>query len=170
MLTVLIASLLAAEPALEPPQTVPSVDLKRYVGTWYEIARFPQRFQKSCVATTATYVQRDDGKIDVINRCRKDRVDGKEKKARGVAKVVDPDTNAKLKVSFFGPFWGDYWIVNLDHDYQWAVVSDSKRESVWILSRTPQMDPELYERIVDDLRADGYPVERLVKLEQWPSS
>jgi apolipoprotein D and lipocalin family protein len=170
MLTVLIVSMLAAEPTQAPPQTVPKVELPRYVGTWYEIARFPQRFQKDCVATTATYTQRSDGRIDVVNRCRKDSLQGREKKVKGVAKVVEPQTNAKLKVRFFGPFWGDYWVVNLDPDYQWAVVSDAKRESLWILSRSPLLEEPIYEQIVEKLRADGYAVERLVRTLQWPRS
>lgn len=171
MNTLCLLSLLAASNVVvPPPETVKQVDLKRYVGTWYEIARFEQRFQKGCVASSATYTARDDGKIDVVNRCRKETLDGEEKVAKGVAKVVDKDTNSKLKVSFFGPFWGDYWIVGLDADYQWVLVSDSKREALWILSRTPGMDPALYERLVGKLRDDGYAVERLMRQQPWPAS
>lgn len=89
-------------------------ELSRYEGTWYEIASFPQRFQKGCTATTATYTARKDGKITVLNRCRKDGLDGKLSQAKGLARVVDTKTKAKLKVSFFRPFWGDYWIIDLD--------------------------------------------------------
>jgi apolipoprotein D and lipocalin family protein len=113
-------------------------------------------FQKGCTATTADYSLREDGLIEVINSCRKKTLDGKLKQAKGKAKVVDPATNAKLKVSFFGPFWGDYWIIDLDPDYQWAVVGGPKRKYLWILSRTPQMDPALYDEIVSRLPAKGY--------------
>ena len=140
----------------EPLETVDSVDLERYLGKWYEIASYPMRFQKGCTATTATYSLRDDGLIKVVNRCRKDSLDGKAKEAVGRARVVDRETNAKLEVSFFGPFWGDYWIIDLDPDYQWAVVGGAKRKYLWILSRTPQMDGELYQEILSRLPGKAY--------------
>lgn len=103
---------------LPPLETVAHVDLARYLGTWYEIASFPHTLQRGCTATTATYSLRSDGDIDVLNRCRKGSIDGEEKTALGRARVVDRSTNAKLEVSFFRPFWGDYWIIYLDKDYQ----------------------------------------------------
>jgi apolipoprotein D and lipocalin family protein len=145
----------------EPLEVVDSVDLDRYLGTWYEIASYPMYFQKGCTATTATYSLRDDGLIKVVNRCRKDSLDGKLKEAVGRARVVDPETNAKLEVSFFGPFWGDYWIIDLDPDYQWAVVGGAKRKYLWILSRTPQMDTALFNEIVGRLPAKGYDPDQL---------
>jgi len=147
-------------------QTVPYVDLKRYLGTWYEIASFPQSFQKGCTGTTATYSLRQDGDIDVVNRCRKERLDGEERSAKGRARVVDRATNAKLKVSFFRPFWGDYWIVDLAADYQYAVVGHPSRDYLWILSRTPTMDGAVYDAIVGRMRAQGYEVERLQRTLQ----
>ncbi len=147
-------------------QTVPRVDLGRYVGTWFEIASFPQRFQRGCTATTATYTLRDDGQIEVVNRCRKGSPDGPEKVAKGRARVVDPSTNAKLEVSFFWPFWGDYWIVDLGADYEYAVVGHPGRDYLWILSRTPTMDPELYASIVRRLQGQGYETDRLQKTTQ----
>ena len=143
----------AEEQSLE---VVESVDLERYLGRWYEIASYPMYFQRGCTATTADYSLRDDGLIKVINSCRKGSLDGKLKQAKGRAKVVDTATNAKLKVSFFGPFWGDYWIIDLDPDYQWAVVGGPKRKYLWILSRTPQMDPALFDEIIARLPAKGY--------------
>jgi apolipoprotein D and lipocalin family protein len=139
-----------------PLETVASVDLDRYLGTWYEIASYPAWFQRRCTGTTAEYSRRDDGLIVVVNRCRKDRLDGKEKVATGRAKVVDDTTNAKLKVSFFGPFWGNYWIIDLDENYRWAVVGEPKRKYLWILSRTPHIDRALYDEIVARLPAAGY--------------
>ena len=146
---------------LAPPTTVSHVDLNRYLGTWYDIASFPQSFQKGCTATTANYTLRADGDIDVLNRCRKDSLDGEEKSAKGRARVVDRTTNAKLEVSFFRPFWGNYWIIDLGSNYEFAVVGDPSRDYLWILSRTPTMDPSVYEGIIARLRAQGYEVERL---------
>jgi apolipoprotein D and lipocalin family protein len=150
----------------KPLQTVDSVDLERYLGRWYEIASYPMFFQRGCTATTADYSLRDDGLIEVVNLCRKGSFDGKLKQAKGRAKVVDTTTNAKLKVSFFGPFWGDYWIIDLDPDYQWAVVGVPSRKYLWILSRAPQMDRELYDAIVGRLRSQGYDPRRLNRTQQ----
>jgi len=147
-------------PALK---TVDHVDLERYLGTWYEIANYPQKFQKGCTATTATYSLRTDGEIDVFNRCRLDRPDGEGKSAKGRARVVDKDTNARLEVSFFRPFWGDYWIIDLGADYEYAVVGHPGRDYLWILSRTPTMSEEVYNGIVARLSSAGYETDRIVK-------
>jgi apolipoprotein D and lipocalin family protein len=146
----------------EPLETVAHVDLGRYVGTWYEIASFPQSFQRNCTGTTATYELRADGQIDVINRCRKHTLDGRAVKAKGRARVVDPVTNAKLEVSFFRPFWGDYWIIDLGPDYEYAVVGHPTREYLWILARDPSLAPEVYDAIIERLAAQGYDTSRLV--------
>jgi apolipoprotein D and lipocalin family protein len=151
-------------------QTVPRIDLGRYVGTWYEIANFPQSFQRGCTATTATYTLRDDGQIDVVNRCRKGSPEGPEKVATGRARVVDRSSNAKLEVSFFRPFWGDYWIIDLGADYEYAVVGHPGRDYLWILSRTPTMKAEVYAAIVQRLAAAGYETGRLVQTVQSPAS
>ena len=142
-------------------KTVLHVDLSRYLGTWYDIASFPQRFQQGCTGTTATYALRADGDLDVLNRCRKGSLDGEEDSASGRARVVDKTTNAKLKVSFFRPFWGDYWIIDLGSDYEYAVVGHPGRDYLWILSRTPVMDPAVYQGILERLKAQGYEVGRL---------
>ena len=147
-------------------RTVAQVDLGRYLGHWYEIASFPQSFQRGCTASTATYTPRPDGQIDVLNRCRLNSVDGPEKAARGRARVVDKATNAKLEVSFFRPFWGDYWIVDLGADYEYAVVGHPSRDYLWILSRTPVMEPQVYDGIVARLAAQGYETKRLVRTAQ----
>lgn len=151
---------------LPPVQTVAHVDLSRYLGTWYEIANFPQSFQRGCTATTATYTLRADGGIDVLNRCRKGSIDGEEKSALGRARVVDRATNAKLEVSFFRPFWGDYWIMDLSDDYSYAVVGHPGRDYLWILARTPTMAEATYQGIVERLRAQGYETSRLVRTLQ----
>lgn len=141
---------------------VPRVDLARYTGTWYEIARYPHRFQEGCLASTATYTLRDDGRIDVLNVCREEWPKGKLRSAKGVAKVTDPATNAKLKVSFFRPFWGDYWIIDLGADYEYAVVGHPSREYLWILSRTPVLAEATVQSILSRLGGLGYDTERLL--------
>jgi apolipoprotein D and lipocalin family protein len=147
-------------------RTVAHVDLARYVGQWFEIANFPQSFQRGCTASTAIYALRADGEVDVLNRCRLRAVDGPEKSARGRARVVDKASNAKLEVSFFRPFWGDYWIIDLGADYEYAVVGHPSRDYLWILSRTPAMAPQVYDGIVARLAAQGYEIQRLVRTTQ----
>lgn len=151
---------------LPPVQTVARVDLAQYLGTWYEIASFPQGFQAGCTATTANYTLRADGEIDVLNRCRKGTVTSKETSALGRARVVDTTTNARLEVSFFRPFWGDYWVIDLADDYAYAVVGHPSRDYLWILSRTPTLPADTYAGIVTRLRAQGYETERLVVTDQ----
>jgi len=153
-------------PETAPLQVVPSVDLERYLGTWYEIATIPQRFQKGCVGVTARYTLRNDGDIDVVNTCRKQTLDGEVRTAHGKAWVVDRATNAKLKVRFFWPFSGDYWIIGLDEDYRWAVVGHPDRTYLWILSRTPQMDGALYDELLRRIAAQGYDLGKIQKTLQ----
>ncbi len=153
----------------KPLQVVPSVDLRRYAGKWYEIARLPNRFQKSCAGdVSATYSLRDDGKVAVLNACRE--ASGKMKSATGKAKVVDRKTNAKLKVTFvksffFWPFGGDYWVIELGRDYEYAVIA-SGHDYLWILSRTPQMDEQFYRQVVERIAAQGFDAGRLMKTLQ----
>jgi apolipoprotein D and lipocalin family protein len=154
---------------LPPLQTVPRVDLGRYLGTWYEISSFPQRFQKGCTGSMATYTARPGGGIDVTNRCHLGSLDGPEKVAVGQARVVDASSNAKLEVSFFRPFWGDYWIIALGDSYEYAVVGHPSRDYLWILARSPQMSPAIYAKILRQLTEQGYETSRLTRTVQ-PSS
>ena len=150
-----------------PLAVVDFVDVERYMGTWYEIARYPNSFQGAdCVATTAEYALLDDGRVSVVNRCREGAIDGPEQSIAGVARVVDTDSNAKLKVAFFGPFEGNYWIVDLDADYQWAVVGEPSRRYLWILSRTPSMEESVYDDIISRLPEKMYDSGRLLKTLQ----
>lgn len=152
--------------------TVSSVDLKRYAGKWYEIARFPNRFQKQCVGnTTAEYSLKSDGNVEVINRCLKKN--GQYDDAKGKAKIVDKQSNAKLEVrfapavlSFIPNVWGDYWIIDLDPNYQYAVVGDPNRKYLWILSRTAEMTDATYQGILRKLEKMGYDPNKLVKTPQ----
>lgn len=143
--------------SLAEPQTVDSVDLQRYAGLWYEIARYPMWFEKGMTHVTAEYIPQGDY-IRVINRGIKN---GKPKEAKGKGFVVDNSGNAKLKIQFFWPFKGDYWIIDLDPAYQWVVISNKKRSTLWILSRTPQMDSELLNRLLRQLAADGFALQKI---------
>lgn len=168
LMAVLLSGVAYAKDA--PLPVVDSVDLDRYLGTWYEIARYPAWFQRDCTAVTAEYSLRDDGKIGVVNSCRKKTLDGKFKQANGRAKIVDKSTNAKLKVSFFGPFWGDYWIIDLDPEYKWAVVGMPNRKYLWILSRSPELSKEIFDGIVSRLPELGYDPSKLLMTEQPSTS
>lgn len=163
--SVVSASPVRAEAAAEL-ETVPYVDLQRYLGKWYEIASFPQSFQKGCTGTTATYSLRDDGLIKVVNECFKNSLNGPKDSAVGTAEVVDEKTNAKLKVWFFWPFKGDYWVIDLGRDYEYAVVGHPDRTYLWILSRTPRMDERTYEEILKRIEAKGYDLAPLRKTLQ----
>lgn len=151
---------------IQPVRTVDKVDLGRYMGKWFEIAAFPQRFEKGCHCTTAEYEMTDRGYVRVINTCRKGGPDGKVSHAKGKAFVVKGSGNAKLRVQFFWPFRGNYWIIDLAEDYTYAVVGDPSRKYLWVLSRTPEMDPALYDEIVRRIEAQGFDATKLVKADQ----
>ncbi len=149
-----------------PLAVVDHVDINRYAGTWYEIASYPNEFQRGCAGTRATYTLREDGRIGVLNECYRGGLDGELTRARGTAKVVDPVTKAKLKVTFFWPFYGDYWIIDLGKDYEYAVVGHPDYRYLWILSRSPRMEEDLYQSILRKIRSLSYDTERLVKTPQ----
>ncbi|MCC2958353.1 lipocalin family protein [Massilia sp. IC2-477] len=161
-----------SESGAKPLATIPALDLKRYLGTWYEIAKFPNSFQKKCIGfTTATYSLREDGRVNVVNRCR--RADGGTDTANGVARQPGGPTSPKLEVRFAPAIvswvpmvWGDYWVIDLDADYQLAAVSEPKREYLWILSRTPKVDPAAYDALLGRLRAQGLDLNRLAPTRQ----
>jgi apolipoprotein D and lipocalin family protein len=149
-----------------PLEVVPQVDLNRYMGVWYEIARFPFLAQEGCFATTATYALRPDGTVSVLNQCRKGSFDGQLSTAEGTARVVDARTNAKLTVTFFRIISGDYWVIDLGRDYEYAVISVPDRKYLWILSRTPVLPDGVYRDILERLSAQGFDVQRLAKTPQ----
>ena len=137
-----------------PLLAVANVDVNRYVGTWYQQALIPNKFQAMCVSdTSATYLRNGDGLL-VVNQCRK--VDGQIEKAQGVAKIVEGSNNAKLRVSFFRPFYGDYWVLALDPGYDWVLVGEPKREFGWILSRSAKLNETTLNQILDRAVALGY--------------
>jgi apolipoprotein D and lipocalin family protein len=148
-----------------PLATVPHVDLPRYLGRWYEIARYPNRFEKQCDRdVTATYSLRPDGRITVLNACIMQ--DGRRNEAQGWARIADPATNAKLRVTFFWPFFGNYWILELGANYEYVVVGEPGRKYLWILSRTPQMSDAQYRDITSRLAAKGYDANQLLRVKQ----
>jgi apolipoprotein D and lipocalin family protein len=137
-------------------KVVPSVDLERYAGTWHEIARLPNRFQRDCDHnTSATYARRPDGRITVTNECV--RSDGKMKRITGTARIASKEgPNTKLRVTFFWPFYGNYWIIDLDPEYRWAVVGEPSRRYFWILAREPRLATDTVEGIIKRAEAQGY--------------
>lgn len=169
-LTIILSSLLMSmswnmDKERKPLTVVPSVNLGKYVGKWYEIARLPNRFENTCVSSvTATYTLRPDGQVGVLNECKK--ASGELKQAKGKAKVVDKKSNAKLKVTFFWPFYGDYWILELGANYEYAVVGDESRKYLWILSRTPQIDDALYQELLAKMSNQGFDTSRIIKTPQ----
>lgn len=157
----------AVQAQLPPLKAVPSVDVPRYMGTWHEIAKYPNWFQKKCASSTqATYTLQADGRVQVLNRCKTDK--GEWSEALGAARQIGGPRSAQLKVrfapewlSFIPLVWGDYWIIELDPDYQWVVVSEPQREYLWILSRTPQMPTAIYQALLDKLEGLGFELKRL---------
>lgn len=165
MIAFTLLAVTAAGSRKDELEVVPSVDLSRYVGQWYEIARLPNRFQKKCAdSVTANYTLRKDGSIQVVNRCRK--ASGEFTTATGKAKIVDKKTNAKLKVTFFWPFYGKYWILDLGPNYEYAVVGEPGRDYLWILSRTPQIDEALYQQLLAKMQARGFDTTRMIRTAQ----
>ncbi|HRS53966.1 MAG TPA: lipocalin family protein [Bacteroidales bacterium] len=143
------------------PETVKTVDINKYAGKWYEIASFPTRFQKGCTCSTAEYVINEKkGYIEVLNSCIRNN---KLSSIKGKAYPIKGSNNTKLKVQFFWPFKGDYWIIELDDNYKWAAVGSPKLNYLWILSRTPQMDEITYNLIKEKLIKKGFDVYKLVK-------
>lgn len=152
--------------------TIASLDVPRYMGTWYEIAKFPNRFQAKCAANTrAQYLAQTDGSVQVLNSCT--TADGSPTKALGRAKQIGAANSPKLQVRFAPEWlswlplvWGDYWVIDLDADYQLAAVSDAKREYLWVLSRTPQLSPQAYEALLERLKAQHFEVQKLDRTPQ----
>ncbi len=142
----------------EPLETVPKVDLNRYLGRWYEIAAIPKRFEKGCTYTTAQYSLNEDGNIEIKNSCISK---GEERVATGKAFVSDPVSNAKLNVEFFWPFKGKYWIIALAPDYSYAMVGNPDRKSLWILSRKPWMEKETYKELLIIALSKGFDISKL---------
>ena len=177
--TLLVAVLLAATVAtaqttqpLAPLQSIAALVVPRYMGRWFEIAKLPNWFQRKCVAdTSATYRLLPDGRVEVLNQCRKES--GEMDQALGAARQIGPATSAKLQVRFAPswlsvlPFvWGDYWVIDLDERYELVAISEPKRQYLWILSRTPQVEEARYAALLGRLQAMGLEVGKLEKTRQ----
>ncbi len=168
-----VAMASARDDSSGPLRVVPSVDLHRYAGTWYEIARLPNKFQKDCAGeVTATYTLLEDGEFRVVNRCRKQNDEVSE--AEGRAKLADENgPSSKLKVRFapaflsFLPFvWGNYWIIELAPDYSHVVVGEPERKYLWIMARTPTLEEATYKAMLDSAAAQGYDISKVVRTPQ----
>ena len=161
ILSVLLGQLVGCSKLTVDNTVVTNFDLNRFLGDWYEIARFDHSFERGMEQTTATYVLREDGKVDVLNTGMKD---GEHSEAKGVAKLTD--TPALLRVSFWGPFYSDYRVMLLDDDYRYALVGSSSDDYLWILSRTPQISGEIKDRIVAEAQRRGYDTDKLIWVSQ----
>jgi len=166
------AAFVPTQPAPGLPATVPSVDVSRYLGTWFEMARLPVAFQDGpglrCVDVTAVYSPRPDGTIDVVNTCRNAEAGGAIRSASAIATAQPGSNNARLRVAFFWPFHGDYWVLGLDPEYRWAVVGAPSRRVLWVLSRSTTMAEADYARAVEVARGQGFDVSRLTRTPQSP--
>lgn len=152
------------------PQPTAAVDLNRYAGLWYEIGRYEAGFQKGCEASTATYGVREDGLVSVVNTCRQESLDGELRTVEGKARIVEGSGNAKLKVSFFGPFYlGDYWVLDRADDYSWSIVGEPSGRYLWLLSRTPQPSSATRDTIMNRARELGYDLSLLRLTRQVPA-
>lgn len=143
-------------------KTVLQVDLNRYMGRWYEISSYPQWYENGLTGVSALYTLKNDH-VEVLNSGYKN---GKLQEAHGIARVVKGSAGAKLKVSFFRPFYGKYWIVDLAKDYSWVVVSNPNRSTLWIMCRTKTMDVALYQSILEKLETSGFDISKLVVMKQ----
>lgn len=164
----------ASQPDYRPvetaPETVASVDLDRYAGKWYEIARYPNWFEENCYGVTAEYIQKPNGEITVINTCREGSLTAEPRQAKGFAKVVEGSNNSKLKVKFaprFVPFaTGDYWVLHLEEDYSAALVGDPEGKYLWILARENKLDEATLAKIKARAETLGYSSAALVMTPQ----
>ena len=150
----------------DKPSVVTTVDLKRYSGKWYEIARLPNFFERKLKCTSATYELRDDGRITVINAGNYITNPQKTSSARGLAWVPDKNSPGKLKVQFFWPFSGDYWIMELDKDYRYVLVGDPELKYLWILAREKSLDENIYRMLIQKAKDNGYDVSSIIKVVQ----
>jgi len=147
-------------------KTVDKVDLNRYMGTWYEIARFPQSFEKGLVGVTATYSFKKNGKVEVLNQGHKDSLTGKLKRAKGFAKLPDPNVPGRLMVYFFWPFGGEYLILDLDDEYRHVLIGSSSKKYLWILCRSPKMDDATFNSLVQKAESLGFDISKIYKVPQ----
>lgn len=152
------------------PEPAKPVELQRYLGKWYELARYDHSFERGCEGVTAEYSLRDDGLIRVLNTCREGAPDGEARTAEGRAKVVEGSDGAKLKVSFFGPFFGDYWVLDRADDYSWAIVGEPSGRYLWLLSRDTSPDAAVLDAHLKRIAGLGYDTRMLKMVRQSPAT
>jgi apolipoprotein D and lipocalin family protein len=165
LLVIFGVALFGAAYSQEKPTVVSTVDLKKYAGTWYEIARLPNSFEKKLKCITATYTLRNDGKIDVLNKGYYITEPAKVNTAKGIAWLPDKNSPAKLKVQFFWPFSGNYWIIDLDKDYKYVLVGDPSYKYMWILCREKKMAEETYRMLLKKATDNGFDIKPLIKVD-----
>lgn len=169
ILSLMMSLPLVASASSHPPlEVVPSLDLPTYMGRWYSIAAFPQFYESGCIASQADYTLKENGDVEVINSCREKTFDGKWRIARGTGHKVSDETNAKLKLTFFLLFKGDYWVIDLGANYEYSVVASPDYDSLWILSRTRTMDSALLNTLIERTAAKGFDMNRLKMMPQPP--
>lgn len=166
LLILVTTMLFSSVQAQKTPSVVSSVDLKRYCGTWYEIARLPNFFERKLKCASATYSLREDGRITVVNKGNYISDPQKSTSSKGVAWIPDKNSPAKLKVQFFWPFSGDYWIMYLDDDYRYVLVGDPSNKYLWILAREKKMEDATYSMLLKKAIDNGYDVKTIIKVEQ----
>jgi len=163
---VLLALFSACTPPNQPLEVVQSIDLQRFLGKWYEIGGIPTPEQATCTGTTATYTSKSATEVDVLNRCFEKSLTGREISAKGRAYIPNPAEPTKLKVEFFWPFAGDYQIMALDADYQYALIGTPSRRYLWVLSRSPELPESTWQKLVDTAIAQGYDSSKIIKTLQ----
>jgi apolipoprotein D and lipocalin family protein len=150
------------------PLQVAAIDQSRYLGHWYEQARLPNSFESNCVRAEAEYALRPDRLISVVNTCQ--TADGRTRVARGRARAIGAATEGKLQVSFFGPFWADYWVLDRAEDYSWSIVGEGQGRYLWLLTRAERLAPEERRGLEARIAALGYPLQSLVWRDRPPSA
>jgi len=165
LILLIMASFLSCKTTQDLP-TVEKVDIQKYSGTWYEIARLPNSFEKGLECVTATYTPKSKGKIEVLNKGYTLDKKGKMKTAKGTAWVPDPAYPGRLKVTFFWPFSGNYYIMSLDEDYSYVLVGDPTRKYLWVLSRSKELDSAIYSSLMDQAKDQGFNVEQVMQTDQ----
>lgn len=165
ILLLLINASCKSQDSMIDKSVVKELDIDRYLGTWYEISRFDHSFERGMEGVTATYSMREDGKIKVLNAGYKGSLNGEYKDAEGKAYIPNKDEPAKLKVSFFWFFYGDYFVLDLDKDYQWALIGSSSDKYLWILSRSPNISEDKYRMLVNKLKLRGYDTSKLIRVK-----
>lgn len=166
VLTLITIMIFGTAQSQKSPSVVTSVDLNRYKGMWYEIARLPNFFERKLKCTSALYTLRDDGRITVVNKGYYISDPKKSTSSKGIAWIPDKNSPAKLKVQFFWPFSGNYWIMDLDKEYKYVLVGDPSVKYLWILAREKKMDEATYKMLLQKAIDNGYDVRTIIRVEQ----